>query len=82
VGGALQRPGPGLHEIAEYYYYPGWHEPGSILEFIVNADALASLPEDLQAIVRHASRAANQDMLDEFTARNNRALREWSRYTT
>jgi TRAP-type mannitol/chloroaromatic compound transport system substrate-binding protein len=66
----------GLHEIAEYYYYPGWHEPGSILEFIVNADALASLPEDLQAIVRHASRAANQDMLDEFTARNNRALRE------
>jgi TRAP-type mannitol/chloroaromatic compound transport system substrate-binding protein len=66
----------GLHEIAEYYYYPGWHEPGSILEFIVNAEALAALPEDLQAIVRHASRAANQDMLDEFTARNNRALRE------
>ena len=66
----------GLHEIAEYYYYPGWHEPGSMLEFIVNADAMAALPEDLQAIVRHASRAANQDMLDEFTARNNRALRE------
>jgi TRAP-type mannitol/chloroaromatic compound transport system substrate-binding protein len=66
----------GLHEVAEFYYYPGWHEPGSILEFIVNADALASLPDDLQAIVRHASRAANQDMLDEFTARNNRALRE------
>jgi TRAP-type mannitol/chloroaromatic compound transport system substrate-binding protein len=34
----------GLHEIAEYYYYPGWHEPGSMLEFIVNAEALASLP--------------------------------------
>jgi TRAP-type mannitol/chloroaromatic compound transport system substrate-binding protein len=66
----------GLHQIAEYYYYPGWHEPGSILEFIVNRRALERLPEDLQAIVRHASRAANQDMLDEFTARNNRALRE------
>lgn len=66
----------GLHEIAEYYYYPGWHEPGSILEFSVNAKALAALPEDLQAIVRYAARAANQDMLDEFTARNNRALRE------
>lgn len=66
----------GLHEIAEYYYYPGWHEPGAMLEFTVNKKALASLPEDLQAIVRHASRAANQDMLDEFTARNNRALRE------
>lgn len=66
----------GLHQVAEYYYYPGWHEPGSILEFIVNADAMATLPDDLTAIVRHASRAANQDMLDEFTARNNAALRE------
>lgn len=66
----------GLHDIAEYYYYPGWHEPGSMLEFMVNAGAMASLPDDLQAIVRYASRAANQDMLDEFTARNNRALQE------
>ncbi len=66
----------GLHEIAEYYYYPGWHEPGSMLEIIVNEEAYNALPEDLQRIVTHASRAANLDMLDEFTARNNRALRE------
>jgi TRAP-type mannitol/chloroaromatic compound transport system substrate-binding protein len=66
----------GLHEIAEFYYYPGWHEPGAMLEFIVNAEALAKLPDDLKAIVRYAARAANQDMLDEFTARNNRALRQ------
>jgi TRAP-type mannitol/chloroaromatic compound transport system substrate-binding protein len=66
----------GLHETADFYYYPGWHEPGAMLEFIVNAEALASLPEDLQAIIRYAARAANQDMLDEFTARSNRALRE------
>ncbi|MEM6543383.1 MAG: TRAP transporter substrate-binding protein DctP [Pseudomonadota bacterium] len=66
----------GLHEIAEYYYYPGWHETGSTLEFIVNEKALRALPEELQAIVRTAARAANADMLDEFTARNNRALRE------
>jgi TRAP-type mannitol/chloroaromatic compound transport system substrate-binding protein len=66
----------GLHEIAEYYYYPGWHEPGSTLELIVNAEAFSRLPDDLKAIVRYAARAANQDMLDEFTARNNRALRE------
>jgi TRAP-type mannitol/chloroaromatic compound transport system substrate-binding protein len=64
----------GLHEVAEYYYYPGWHEPGAMLEFIVNADALAALPEDLKAIVRDAARATNQDMLDEFTARNNASL--------
>jgi TRAP-type mannitol/chloroaromatic compound transport system substrate-binding protein len=64
----------GLQEVAGYYYYPGWHEPGAMLEFIVNRKALLSLPEDLQAIVRYAARATNQDMLDEATARNNASL--------
>ena len=66
----------GFHEVARYYYYPGWHEPGSMLELIINRDSLEALPEDLQAIVTYAARAVNQDMLDEFTARNNAALRE------
>ena len=66
----------GMHEVAKYYYYPGWHEPGSMLEFIVNRDSFEALPEDLQAIVTYAARAANQDMLDEFTARNNAALKD------
>ena len=66
----------GFHEVAKYYYYPGWHEPGSMLELIVNKDSFAELPDDLQAIVTYAARAANQDMLDEFTARNNAALQE------
>lgn len=65
----------GFQEVARYYYYPGWHEPGSILEFIVNKDSLEALPEDLQAIVRYGARAASQEMLDEYTARNNAALR-------
>jgi len=66
----------GLHEVAEYYYYPGWHEPGAMLEFIVNKQSFEALPADLQAIVTTASRAANQEMLDEYTARNNAALRQ------
>jgi len=66
----------GLNEVAEFYYYPGWHEPGAMLEFTVNADAFARLPADLQAIVKYAARAANQTMLDEFTARNNESLQQ------
>ncbi len=66
----------GLHEVARHYYYPGWHEPGPTLELIVNARALASLPDDLRAIVEVAARAANQEMLDEYTARNNAVLQE------
>ena len=64
----------GLMEVAEYYYYPGWHEPGAMLEFTVNQAAFDRLPSDLQAIVEGAARATNQDMLDEFTARNNESL--------
>ena len=66
----------GFYQVAKYYYYPGWHEPGAILEFIVNGDAFNSLPADLQAIVESATRTINQDMLDEYTARNNAALQE------
>ena len=65
----------GLHEVGKYYYYPGWHEPGTTLEAIVNADAWRLLPTDLQAILEIATRAINQDVLDEFTARNNAALK-------
>ena len=66
----------GFHQVADYYYYPGWHEPGAILEFIVNKEAFDSLPADLQAMVESATRTINQDMLDEYTARNNTALQE------
>jgi TRAP-type mannitol/chloroaromatic compound transport system substrate-binding protein len=66
----------GFYQVAKYYYYPGWHEPGPTLELIVNKQALESLPQDLQAIVETAARAVNQDMLDEYTARNNAALVE------
>ncbi len=64
----------GLYKAAKYYYYPGWHEPGTTLECMVNRQALEALPEELQAIVLNAGRVANQDMLAEYVARNNQAL--------
>jgi len=66
----------GLHQAARYYYYPGWQEPGPTLECIVNAEAWASLPPDLQAIVAVACQAVNLDMTAEYMARNANALRE------
>jgi len=66
----------GLHKAAKYYYFPGWHEPGTALEITINKKAFEKLPKDLQAIVENAARVANQDMLDEYTARNNSALVE------
>lgn len=66
----------GLHKAAKYYYYPGWHEPGTTLECFMNKEAFEKLPEDLRIIVRNAIRVANQDMLADFTAKNNRALEQ------
>ena len=34
------------------------------------------MPDDLKAIIKYAAKSANQEMLDEYTARNNRALTE------
>jgi TRAP-type mannitol/chloroaromatic compound transport system substrate-binding protein len=66
----------GLFQAARYYYYPGWHEPGTALETLINREAFSRLPEDLQRIVEVACQAANMDMLSEFTARNGEALEQ------
>ena len=66
----------GFHQAAKYYYYPGWHEPGPMLELLINMDAWNSLPQHLQVIIETATKAVNQDTLDEYLARNNQALTE------
>jgi TRAP-type mannitol/chloroaromatic compound transport system substrate-binding protein len=64
----------GLYKAAKYYYYPGWHEPGTTMECLVNKAAYDALPADLQSIVSNACRVLNGVMLAEYTARNNTAL--------
>ncbi|MEK7991169.1 MAG: TRAP transporter substrate-binding protein [Thiotrichaceae bacterium] len=66
----------GLYRAAKYYYYPGWHEPGTVLELIVNKDALASLPADLQKIIEIGAQALNQWMYSEFEGLNIKSLRD------
>ncbi len=66
----------GFHKAAHYYYYPGWQEPGPVLECIVNRSAYKALPEDLQAIIELACSAINDQMAAEFTARNAQSLQQ------
>jgi TRAP-type mannitol/chloroaromatic compound transport system substrate-binding protein len=66
----------GFHKAARYYYYPGWQEPGPVLECIVNRTAYAALPEDLQKVVELACSAVNDRMTAEFTARNAQSLQQ------
>ena len=66
----------GFYKVTDHYYMSGWHEPGAMLEFTVNEKAYKGLPKDLQKIIEVATRAINQDMLDEYTARNNAAIEQ------
>jgi len=66
----------GLYRAAEHYYYPGWHEPGTVLELTINERAWLSLPADLQAIVSNAAQAENVRMLSEMEQKNMSALQE------
>ncbi|RUM92025.1 MAG: ABC transporter substrate-binding protein [Thiomicrospira sp.] len=64
----------GFYKAAKYYYTPGWHEPGTTMECMINEEAFNQLPADLQSIVRNAMKVANLEMLSEYTARNQQAL--------
>lgn len=66
----------GLYRAAKYYYYPGWHEPGTVLELTVNQRAWDSLTPDLQAIITHAAESENVLMLSEMEQKNMSALKE------
>jgi TRAP-type mannitol/chloroaromatic compound transport system substrate-binding protein len=66
----------GLNRAARYYYYPGWHEPGTEFELIVNTNAWGQLPEDLKTIVRTAAAAANHWIYTSMEFHNNKALEE------
>lgn len=66
----------GLYRAAKYYYYPGWHEPGPVLELIVNKNAYDSLTDDLKKAIEVAAASSNVWMLSQFEAKNLAALRK------
>ncbi|MBK1873069.1 MULTISPECIES: TRAP transporter substrate-binding protein [Marinobacter] len=52
----------GFQQIADYYY-TGWHEPATELQFLINKKVWEKLPADLKEILRVAMRTASYDML-------------------
>jgi len=66
----------GLNKAARYYYYPGWHEAGPMLQCTINKDAWNSLPADLQEIIASVCQAINVDIMAEYTWGNAVALEQ------
>jgi len=66
----------GFYKAAQYYYYPGWHEPGTCLEVIFNKKIYEGLPKDLQMAIDAVAAETNLWSLCEFEAGNGAALQE------
>ncbi|ABY35537.1 MAG TPA: ABC transporter substrate-binding protein [Chloroflexus aurantiacus] len=64
----------GLPDAAEFYYAPGWWEPGPSLHAVFNLDAWNKLPKEYQNFLRVAAWESNMNMLAKYDALNNDAL--------
>ncbi|MFO7631277.1 MAG: TRAP transporter substrate-binding protein DctP [Caldilinea sp.] len=64
----------GLNTVADYYYRPGWWEPGSSLEVNINLDEWNKLPELYRFAIESAAAQANMVMLSRYEAANDIAL--------
>ena len=63
-----------LYEVADYYYYPGWWEPGSTYKLLINKEQWTQLPKAYQQILQAAAAEANLTTLASFDAASGEAL--------
>ena len=68
--------GKGLHKVCKYYYYPGWHEPGTCLEAFINLKYWNLLSNDLKRLVEVCCIKSNALIASEFFARNSFAIKK------
>ena len=63
-----------FYEAAKYYYYPGMHEPGSMISLGLNAKFWNGLSKSDQAMIEAAAGLENDMMMAEYNAKSGEAL--------
>ncbi|MEK9660239.1 MAG: TRAP transporter substrate-binding protein, partial [Alphaproteobacteria bacterium] len=63
-----------FYEAAKYYYYPGMHEPGSMLALGTNASWWGGLSKSDQLLIEAAAAMENDVMMSEYNAKNGDSL--------
>ena len=53
----------GFHEVAKHYYFPGWHQPSTMGELMINLSDWNTLSEKQQTVINEACRS---NMLKSF----------------
>ena len=65
-----------FQSVTDFYYFPGWWEPGPSLEVQIGLDRWNELPEAYQAIVKAAAHQANITMMARYDNLNPPAFAE------
>ena len=66
----------GLHKAAGYYYYPGFHEPGTCLTLGINRGVWESFAASDQRLIEAVAAGEYARTLAEFNANNALSLRK------
>jgi len=63
-----------FYEAAKYYYYPGFHEPGSMLALGMNKKFWDRLSKNDQVVIESAAGLENDMMMAEYNMKSGEAL--------
>src|SRR6266481_2879494 len=66
----------GLHKVSKYYYYPGFHEPGTVLATGINKKLWDGLSADDRRAISTVANAEYTLSLAEFNANNAKSLEQ------
>ena len=64
-----------FYEAAKFYYFPGMHEPGSMLSLGMNASFWGKLSKGDKILIEATSVAENDIMMAEYNAKNGSSLK-------
>jgi TRAP-type mannitol/chloroaromatic compound transport system substrate-binding protein len=65
-----------LHEVAKYYYYPGWWEPSTTFDVLVNKSEWDKLPPKYQKIFKAVCLETYTKILAEYDIKNSEVLQK------
>lgn len=64
-----------LYRLGSYYYKPGWQEPNTMFELIINKKTYDSLPQKIQNIISTKASEYDSIIYRQFTDKNKEGLR-------
>jgi TRAP-type mannitol/chloroaromatic compound transport system substrate-binding protein len=69
----------GFHKVAKYNYFPGWHQPVTHLELVLNKDVWNKMSQRQKAVWEMACQAVTTYTLSRSTAIQGKAVKENAR---